>query len=143
MWQMQPFILEWKFMDMTHMFLLIRHGRLSQQYSSRENQQMKLYKECDYITVHVPALEDTKGMINKDAISLMKKGVVILNFARDVLVNQEDIVDALSIGESALLRDGLPDKRDSRCQRRDRDSASWVHLQRSRKITVLKWLRQR
>ena len=55
----------------------------------------ELYKECDYITVHVPALEDTKGMINKDAISLMKKGVVILNFARDVLVNQEDIVDAL------------------------------------------------
>ena len=52
----------------------------------------EIYKECDYITVHVPALEDTKGMINKDAISLMKKGVVILNFARDVLVNQEDIV---------------------------------------------------
>lgn len=55
----------------------------------------EIYKECDYITVHVPALEDTKGMINRDAISLMKKGVVILNFARDVLVNQEDIVDAL------------------------------------------------
>ena len=55
----------------------------------------EIYKECDYITVHVPALEDTKGMINKDAISLMKKGVVILNFARDVLVNQEDIEDAL------------------------------------------------
>ena len=55
----------------------------------------EIYKECDYITVHVPALEDTKGMLNKDAISLMKKGVVILNFARDVLVNQEDIVDAL------------------------------------------------
>ena len=55
----------------------------------------EIYKECDYITVHVPALEDSKGMINKDAISLMKKGVVILNFARDVLVNQEDIVDAL------------------------------------------------
>lgn len=55
----------------------------------------EIYKECDYITVHVPALEDTKGTINKDAISLMKKGVVILNFARDVLVNQEDIVDAL------------------------------------------------
>ena len=48
----------------------------------------EIYKECDYITVHVPALEDTKGMINKE-------GVVILNFARDVLVNQEDIVDAL------------------------------------------------
>lgn len=55
----------------------------------------EIYKDCDYITVHVPALEDTKGMIDKNAISLMKEGVVILNFARDVLVNQEDIVDAL------------------------------------------------
>ena len=55
----------------------------------------EIYKDCDYITVHVPAMEDTKGMIDKNAISLMKDGVVILNFARDVLVNQEDIVDAL------------------------------------------------
>ena len=59
----------------------------------------EIYKECDYITIHVPALEDTKGMINKNAISLMKEGVVILNFARDVLVNQEDIVDALVAGK--------------------------------------------
>lgn len=58
----------------------------------------ELYKECDYITIHVPALEDTKGMINKDTISLMKKNVVILNFARDVLVNSEDMVDALIAG---------------------------------------------
>ena len=55
----------------------------------------ELYNQSDYITIHVPATEDTKGMIDKNAISLMKKGVVILNFARDVLVNQEDIVDAL------------------------------------------------
>ena len=55
----------------------------------------EIYKDCDYITIHVPALEDTKGMIDKNAISLMKKGVVILNFARDILVNQEDVVDAL------------------------------------------------
>ena len=55
----------------------------------------ELYNQCDYITIHVPATDDTKGMIDKNAISLMKKGVVILNFARDVLVNQEDIVDAL------------------------------------------------
>lgn len=58
----------------------------------------ELYKECDYITIHVPALPDTKGMINKDAISLMKKGVVILNFARDVLVDSEAMVDALISG---------------------------------------------
>ena len=57
------------------------------------------YKECDYITIHVPALDSTKGMIDKNAISLMKEGVVILNFARDVLVNQEDIVDALVAGK--------------------------------------------
>ncbi len=55
----------------------------------------EIYKECDYITVHVPATKETTGMIDKNAVSLMKKGVVILNFARDVLVNQEDIVDAL------------------------------------------------
>ncbi|HIZ81581.1 MAG TPA: phosphoglycerate dehydrogenase [Candidatus Mediterraneibacter pullistercoris] len=55
----------------------------------------EIYKECDYITIHVPATDDTKGMIDKNAIGLMKSGVVILNFARDVLVNQEDIVDAL------------------------------------------------
>ena len=59
----------------------------------------EIYKECDYITIHVPALEDTKGMIDKNAIGLMKEGVVILNFARDVLVNQEDIVDALVSGK--------------------------------------------
>lgn len=58
----------------------------------------ELYKECDYITIHVPAIEDTKNMINKDAISLMKKEVVVLNFARDVLVNAEDMVDALVAG---------------------------------------------
>ena len=70
----------------------------------------EIYKECDYITVHVPALEDTKGMINKDAISLMKKGVVILNFARDVLVNQEDIVDALVSEKVRCYVTDLPTK---------------------------------
>ncbi len=58
----------------------------------------ELYKECDYLTIHVPATEDTKGMIDKNAISLMKDYVVILNFARDTLVNSEDIVDALVSG---------------------------------------------
>ena len=50
----------------------------------------ELYKECDYITIHVTALESTKGMINKDAISLMKK---------DVVVNEEDMIDALESGK--------------------------------------------
>ena len=59
----------------------------------------EIYRECDYITIHVPALDSTKGMINKNAISLMKDGVVVLNFARDVLVNEEDMIDALISGK--------------------------------------------
>lgn len=55
----------------------------------------ELYRECDYITIHVPATPSTKGMIDKNAINLMKDGVVVLNFARDVLVNEEDMIDAL------------------------------------------------
>ena len=58
----------------------------------------EIYKDCDFITIHVPALPDTKGMINTDAISLMKKNVVVLNFARDVLVDSEAMVDALISG---------------------------------------------
>ena len=70
----------------------------------------ELYKECDYITIHVPATEDTKGMIDKNAISLMKDGVVILNFARDVLVDQEDIVDALVSGKVRSYVTDFPTK---------------------------------
>lgn len=59
----------------------------------------EIYRECDYITIHVPALDSTRGMINKEALSQMKDGVVILNFARDILVNEEDIEDALNTGK--------------------------------------------
>lgn len=54
-----------------------------------------IYRECDYITIHVPLLEGTKRMINKQAIGMMKDGVVILNFARDLLVDEEALVEAL------------------------------------------------
>jgi len=59
----------------------------------------EIYKECDFITIHVPATEKTKNSIDNGAISLMKKDVVILNFARDILVNEEDMVDALVSGK--------------------------------------------
>ncbi len=59
----------------------------------------EIYEECDFITIHVPALPTTKGMINADAISLMKDGVIILNFARDVLCNEEDILEAIESGK--------------------------------------------
>lgn len=59
----------------------------------------EIYKECDYITVHVPALDSTKGMISKEAISLMKDGVIVLNFARDVLVDEVALLEALEAGK--------------------------------------------
>ena len=58
-----------------------------------------IYKDCDYITVHVPLLDSTKEMINKDAFDQMKDGVVILNYARDLLVNDDDMAEALKCGK--------------------------------------------
>lgn len=61
----------------------------------------QIYAECDYITVHVPLNNDTKGMFNRDAFAMMKDGVRILNFSRDSLVNSQDMLDALSSGKVA------------------------------------------
>ena len=58
-----------------------------------------IYRECDYITIHVPLLDSTKEMINADALNQMKDGVVILNFARDLLVDEKAMIDALNQGK--------------------------------------------
>ena len=58
-----------------------------------------IYRDCDYITIHVPLLESTKKMINKEAIAMMKDGVVLLNFARDLLVDEDALVEALKEGK--------------------------------------------
>ncbi|MCM1568936.1 MAG: 3-phosphoglycerate dehydrogenase family protein [Roseburia sp.] len=58
-----------------------------------------IYSECDYITIHVPLLDSTKGMICKEAIAQMKDGVVILNFARDLLAREEDVLEAIEAGK--------------------------------------------
>lgn len=71
----------------------------------------ELYQECDYITIHVPAMDSTKGMIDKEAINLMKKDVVVLNFARDVLVNEEDMVEALESGKVKKYVTDFPNPR--------------------------------
>ncbi len=57
-----------------------------------------IYRECDYITIHVPLLDATRKMINEEAIALMKPDAVILNFARDLLVDEEAVVAALAEG---------------------------------------------
>lgn len=58
-----------------------------------------IYAECDYITYHVPLLDDTKNKINKETISKMKDGVVIINYSRDLIANEEDVLEALKSGK--------------------------------------------
>lgn len=67
-----------------------------------------IFRECDYITVHVPLLESTKGMIDKEKLDMMKDGVVILNFARDILVNDDDMAEAVAAGRVARYVSDFP-----------------------------------
>ena len=59
----------------------------------------EIYKECDYISVHVPLNDDTKHMINAETLAMMKDGVIILNFARDLLVDDDAMEAALKSGK--------------------------------------------
>ena len=59
----------------------------------------EIYSQCDYITIHVPLLDSTRKMIDRDAFAKMKDGVVLLNFARDLLVDEEALIDALESGK--------------------------------------------
>ena len=67
-----------------------------------------IFRECDYITLHVPALDSTKNMINKDAFAIMKDNVKILNFSRDILVNDDDMIEALASGKVAKYVTDFP-----------------------------------
>lgn len=59
----------------------------------------EIYANCDYITVHVPLLDSTKEMINDDSISKMKDGVILLNFARDLLADEEAVLRGINNGK--------------------------------------------
>ena len=58
-----------------------------------------IYRTCDYITIHVPLLDSTRKMIDANAIAMMKPTAIVLNFARDLLVDEEAMVDALAAGK--------------------------------------------
>ena len=68
----------------------------------------ELYKTCDYITVHVPYMPETKGLLNKEAFDQMKDGGVVLNLARDLLVNDDDMKVALESGKVAKYVTDFP-----------------------------------
>lgn len=59
----------------------------------------EIYSDCDYITIHVPLMDSTRKMVNSEAFAKMKEGVVLLNFARDVLVDEEALLAAMDSGK--------------------------------------------
>jgi D-3-phosphoglycerate dehydrogenase len=71
--------------------------RLPNQVAKMENLQ-SLLARADYITLHVPAIDATKHMINADTLKVMKKGAVLLNFAREAIVDAHAVVDSLNAG---------------------------------------------
>ena len=68
----------------------------------------EIYATCDIITVHVPLLKETEKMINASALAKMKDGVIILNFARDLLVDDDAMADALASGKVARYVTDFP-----------------------------------
>ena len=68
----------------------------------------EIYATCDVITLHVPLLDATRKMINADALAKMKDGVVILNFARDLLVDDDAMAQALASGKVAKYVTDFP-----------------------------------
>lgn len=78
---------------------------------TRVNSREEIYAKCDIISLHTPLLEDTKKMINAEAIAKMKDGVIILNFARDLLVDDDAMAAALASGKVARYVTDFPNEK--------------------------------
>ncbi|MDA3899899.1 MAG: phosphoglycerate dehydrogenase [Spirochaetes bacterium] len=70
----------------------------------------ELTAECDYISLHIPLNDNTRGLMNKDRFKMMRKNTVLLNFARGGLVNNADLRVALDEGKVALYVTDFPDE---------------------------------
>jgi len=77
----------------------------------------EIFRECDYITLHVPLTDDNKGMIGKNSIPQMKDGVVILNFARDLLVDDDEMEKALESGKVARYVTDFPNTKSAKMEK--------------------------
>ena len=77
----------------------------------------EIFRECDYITLHVPLTDDNMGMIGKNSIPQMKDGVVILNFARDLLVDDDEMEKALESGKVARYVTDFPNTKSARMEK--------------------------
>ena len=67
----------------------------------RVNDRDEIYSKCDIISLHTPLLDDTRGMINAEALAKMKDGVIIINNSRGQMVVEQDLADALNSGKVA------------------------------------------
>ena len=72
--------------------------KLPNMVSRRDNLE-DVFKESDYLTLHIPANEETKNLVNKDLLQNAKEGLKLINFARDEIVNSQDVIDALTSGK--------------------------------------------
>ena len=77
----------------------------------RINDRDTIYSTCDIITLHVPLLDSTRKMINAEALSKMKDGVIILNFARDLLVDDDAMAEALRSGKVSRYVTDFPNEK--------------------------------
>ena len=98
----------------------------------------EIYENSDIISLHVPLLDDTKKMINAEAIAKMRDGVIILNFARAALVDDDAMAEALASGKVRRYITDFPMKRAPIC-RGVSPFPTWVPPRRSLKITVPRW----
>jgi len=71
----------------------------------------EIYANCDVITLHVPLLKDTEKMINAESLAKMKDGVIILNFARDLLVDDDAMAEALASGKVSRYVTDFPNEK--------------------------------
>ena len=97
---------------------------------------MIFIRECDYITIHVPLMDSTKGMIGADAIAQMKPSVVVLNLARGPLVDQKAIVEALKTNRIRKYVTDFPNSRCGISEKCHRDPASGCIYRENLRITV-------
>ncbi len=79
-------------------YLSIKYAWSLDRHVRHVNNISDIWSNCDYITIHVPATDKTKGMIGRDEIAAMRDNVVVLNYARDVLVDERAMAEALQTG---------------------------------------------
>ena len=77
----------------------------------RVNTREEIYEKCDIISLHTPLLDSTRKMINAEALSKMRDGVILLNFARDLLVDDEAMAQALSSGKVSRYVTDFPNEK--------------------------------